>query len=299
MQLRPVIVVGFGAVAAGAPSPLILSSPILSPNACANNPALPVLQTLDSAAICSPFVDPASSTQTAQSTATLTQTSTETVVATVTETDAQTATVTATTVAQTTDTTEVDGPTDISTETITTDTSYFSNDVISAACNCLAPAPTVTEITTVTTTVPASPSVTVSPIVATDSATVTPSTSTGTATSTRPGLISTSTAYTTAASPVTTTITTGTVTEPAPGPATTSTVPGPTFALQAMYASHCVPYNYRDLEFNVANIPTTVCMLDGLVDQCNDQTWTDSEIQCNYPPTGQYGAWYKLDRGNK
>lgn len=118
MHLHPLLVAGFGAVVAAAPRPNIILSPILTPQACDNNAALLLLQGLDDAAsICSQLAP--ALTQTAVSTATLTQTSTETVTATVTETDAQTATDTATTVAQTTETDVFDGPTDISTNTIT------------------------------------------------------------------------------------------------------------------------------------------------------------------------------------
>ncbi|KAK8137106.1 hypothetical protein PG984_005046 [Apiospora sp. TS-2023a] len=123
MHMHPLLVAGFGAVVAAAPSlPIVVSSPILSPQSCDNNPALLVLRGLDDAASICGNLSPA--TQTAVATATLMQTSTETVIATVTETDAQTATDTATTVAQTTETSIVGGPTDISTNTITTTTVY-------------------------------------------------------------------------------------------------------------------------------------------------------------------------------
>ncbi|KAK7921643.1 hypothetical protein PG985_009665 [Apiospora marii] len=124
MQLHPFLAAGLGAaVVAAAPSPLIISSPVLSPQqlSCDDIPALPVLQALGDAAaasICSRLAPVP--TQTAQSTTTRTETATATVTETVTETDAQTASVTASTVVQTTETAIVDGPTDISTETITT-----------------------------------------------------------------------------------------------------------------------------------------------------------------------------------
>ncbi|KAK7911782.1 hypothetical protein PG985_014263 [Apiospora marii] len=118
MQLHPFLEAGFGAVVAAAPSPIFISSPILTPQTCDNNVALLVLRGLDDAAAICSQLSPAS-TQTALNTATLTQTSTETVTTSVTSTDAQRATVTVTTVAQTTEITIVDGPTDISTNTIT------------------------------------------------------------------------------------------------------------------------------------------------------------------------------------
>lgn len=100
------MVAGLGAVAAAAPSPLLLASPPLDPQppSCDDVPALPALQSLGDAAAAAfcQRVAPVP-TQTARRTVTV----------------SETATVTASAAARTTETRVVDGPTDLSTETIT------------------------------------------------------------------------------------------------------------------------------------------------------------------------------------
>ncbi|KAK8128968.1 hypothetical protein PG984_010076 [Apiospora sp. TS-2023a] len=406
MQLHPLLVAGLGAVVVGAAPAPFVSSPVLTPQSCDDNPALLVLRGLDDvAAVCSGLAPPAS-TQTALSTKTATATSTETVTATLTETDSETATSTATAVGQATETSVVDGPTVIETDTITTVTSYmrddgefslkklknkkkrdrcaakpkssysasmmsysasmtagstsmtastagmstnsvsmttssapsstatsnpadalkqFADDVVAAACSCLASAPTVTDTVTVTTTVAATPPatqtahVTVSTVVATVYVTVTPSTETQTATSTAPATTTTVTERTPAATPVTATTTDATQVSTERPRATVPAVGVAPFDFYFHLDNRCMPIsNTREVFADVPDIPlTTEDIFDFCAGKCVDDPgcnsiWISyntpvtrqglwcitgedmyqSAFQCRYAPIGQKGALY-------
>ncbi|KAK7957777.1 hypothetical protein PG988_012625 [Apiospora saccharicola] len=201
----------------------------------------------------------------------------------------------------------------------------FADDVVSAACSCLASAPTVTDTVTVTTTVAATPPatqtahVTVSTVVATVYVTVTPSTETQTATRTAPATTTTVTERTPAATPASATTTDATQVSTERPRATVPAVNGPSF-LHAYSDSNCMPTsNTREVFADVPDIPlTTEDIFDFCAGKCVDdpgcnsiwiaynrpvtreglwcitgENMLQSPLQCQYAPIGQKGALYR------
>lgn len=155
---------------------------------------------------------------------------------------------------------------------------------------------------------------TVSPTVATITNTVT-STNSQTITNTGPAVTDTATVretVTTTEKPVVTTTKTETV---------TATVQGKKWNYVANYNANCVPYNYLELEADIGvssyeeifQFCANLCNTDSTCRQLwvsyntpagagrywcltgggpEHKEWNANEIQCQYPPIGQYANWY-------
>ncbi|KAL2208570.1 hypothetical protein CC79DRAFT_1355885 [Sarocladium strictum] len=198
----------------------------------------------------------------------------------------------------------------------------YPDKSISRACKCLVKKTTTTTTTsTVTATAGATRTVSdidvISPTLITQVDTVT-TTATVTVTQTRPPVTS---EVTVKASVTSTTQPVQTATVTVPGGS--RVVDGPSFNFVSSLSTHCVPYNYMDLYAAVPDIPLTY---DAIFNFCANKcasdtncvqiwvavdnpvvrssmwcltgggdstaTWTSGEIQCNYPPIGQFGYWY-------